>query len=154
MPPAAAGTAPPDRAPGIRAGSCTAPASSDPPGTPLPEITATEGSVTIRIRPAHDYLKVLKSIDSTEVADNRSPREVAYFRMKDVLNKELKEREKRIILPIVEYFAEHDEISTEYASVLIGKSLTTAWRYLNRMKELGLLEQIGKSHSSKYVFVF
>ena len=123
-------------------------------GTPLPEITATEGSVTIRISPAHDYLKVLKSIDSTEVADNRSPREVAYFRMKDMLNKELKEREKRIILPIVEYFAEHDEISTEYASVLIGKSLTTAWRYLNRMKELGLLEQIGKSHSSKYVFVF
>ena len=117
-------------------------------GAPLPEIEATTGSITIHIRQAQTYLDVLqKGYVQTTVED---PRTTAYVHMKDVLSKTLKEREKKKLLPLVDYFGEHDSISSADAAALIEMSVASATRYLRKMVELGVLVKKGRSYNTLY----
>lgn len=81
-------------------------------------------------------------------------RKEAYIRMQDILSRELKDSEKKRIVPIVKYFAEHDEISATDAAKLVDKSVPTATRYLGRMIELGTIEKRGQSHNTMYCLKF
>ena len=117
-------------------------------GAPLPEIEATTGSITIHIRPAQSYLEVLqKGNVQTTTEDART---TAYVHMKDVLSKTLKEREKKKLLPLVDYFEEHDSISSADAAALIEMSVASATRYLRKMVELGVLVKKGRSYNTLY----
>lgn len=119
-------------------------------GTPLPEIEATTGSVTIYIRPAQTYLEVLNK-GKTQVPNSTvDARAVAHAHMKDILSDALKEREKKIVLPLVDYFEEHDSISSADAAALIQMSVATATRYLRKMVELGVLVKKGRSYNTLY----
>ena len=86
----------------------------------------------------------------TETAAVLSKREAAYIHMQDVLSRELKDSEKMKILPVVKHFAENDIISAETAADLVGKSVLTATRYLNRMIELGVIVRIGTTKGVTY----
>lgn len=70
--------------------------------------------------------------------------------MKEVLKEVLKEVEYGKIQPIIEYLSEHDEINTKTAMNLTGKSSSTVWRYLNKLCEVGVLTQTGKTNKAVY----
>ena len=135
--------------------------SCDEIDAPLPEIIATNRSIKLTCNGCREYMRLLLYGQRGEVgADGvwRKPekdekpdrRTEAYIQLQDVLSKELKESEKKKMLPIVEYFAEHDEISSAAAAELIGKSIPTATRYLNKMIELGAIQKKGLSHNTVY----
>ena len=57
-------------------------------------------------------------------------------------------------MPLVEYFADHDEINIDCVVRLVWMSRSNARRYLKEMIDLELLEMEGQSHSTVYRFVF
>ncbi len=71
-------------------------------------------------------------------------------RMMEILSKELSEKEKKKILPIVQYLQEHNSISRQDAEKLTGKAMSTVNRYLHRLIELDVLVPEGKSVSLVY----
>ena len=130
-------------------------------GVPLPEIKTTKGSVTIVVHASEKYMELLNKMngnvdgvtgqtDSGAESPRVDSRRIAYNFMREVLSKELKESEKKKILPLVEYFESHDEISAEEAAVLIQKSVSTATRYLNRMIELKTIDKVGTTNGVTY----
>ena len=137
--------------------------------TPLPEVKAMDGSVTIFIHASENYMKLLrygqygevgadgvirtepdKLNEDRDVPENVEPRIKAYIRMQEVLSNELKEREKKIFLPLVEYYETHDEITTATAAEITGKSEKSAYRYLKKLVDLGVVVQEGQSHNTVY----
>ena len=68
----------------------------------------------------------------------------------EILSRELSEKEKQKLLPIVEYLNTHNEITKKKAVEITGKASSTVIRYLHRMEELNVLESIGKSVAAKY----
>jgi len=71
-------------------------------------------------------------------------------RMIDILNRELSDKEKDRMLPIVEYLKCHDKIDAKKMRQITGKAKTTVSRYINRLIELDVLEKEGNSVSVVY----
>lgn len=71
--------------------------------------------------------------------------------MNGVLNEVLNKSDYEKLLPIIQYLEEHDEINTNTAKKLIGKSQSTAWRYLNKLCIAGVLVPDGKTNKSTYM---
>lgn len=130
---------------------------------PLPEIVASNRSVKLVCNGCKVYMRLLchgqrgsigadgvQRENHTETAAVLSKREAAYIHMQDVLSRELKDSEKMKMLPVVKHFAENDIISAETAADLVGKSVLTATRYLNRMIELGVIVRIGTTKGVTY----
>ena len=125
---------------------------------PLPEIKAASRSVKLTCNGCKEYMRLLRYGQLGEVgADGiwrgvlkNDKRKEAYIHLQDVLSHELKDSEKKKILPIVEYYADHDEVSAAKAAELLGKSVSTATRYLIKMIELGTVEKRGQSHNTIY----
>ena len=124
-------------------------------GSPLPKVEATDGSVTITVTPGDQYLRLLKPLSAetnkTDSAAYISSGDAAYSRMLEILSRELKESEKKKMLPLVEFFKLHHDITSEQAGKIVGKSTATATRYLNRLIELDVVEKIGDSYRTVYV---
>lgn len=126
---------------------------------PLPEIKASNRSVKLVCNACEEYMRLWRYGQHGEVGadgiwrkqeEKTSSRQGAYIRMQDVLSRELKDSEKKKMISLVTYFAEHDEISAADAAKLIGKSVPTATRYLGRMIELGTIEKIGMTNGVVY----
>lgn len=126
---------------------------------PLPEIKASNRSVKLVCNACEEYMRLWRYGQHGEVGadgiwrkqeEKTSSRQEAYIRMQDVLSRELKDSERKKMISLVTYFAEHDEISAADAAKLIGKSVPTATRYLGRMIELGTIEKIGMTNGVVY----
>lgn len=66
--------------------------------------------------------------------------------MKEVLNQ--KDYEKA--LPIMEYLETNSAITTQIAKQITGKSLATAWRYLQILVKADVLEADGNTNNAEY----
>ncbi len=62
----------------------------------------------------------------------------------------MKEREKSVILPIIEYLMVHDTIKNAEAMQLTNKGASTVNRYLSRLVELGVLVPEGDKKGRVY----
>lgn len=104
-----------------------------------------------------DGMPLLADADSVLVSEsvvpaNPLPKETkkSIDRMMEILSKKLSSKEKEKMLPIVEYLMTHDEIEPHMARKLTGKSRTTVFRYMQRLKELDVIEEKGDSVSTVY----
>lgn len=91
-------------------------------------------------------------VSESVVPANPLPKETkkSIDRMMEILSKKLSSKEKEKMLPIVEYLMTHDEIEPHMARKLTGKSRTTVFRYMQRLKELDVIEEKGDSVSTVY----
>lgn len=71
-------------------------------------------------------------------------------RMMDILSRRLSDKEKAKMLPIVEYLKTNDIIDTQTIRQITGKSKTTAFRYVQRLVELDILEKKGDSVTTSF----
>ncbi len=127
--------------------------SCDDAGVPLPEIMATQDSVTVTIRASEKYMSILNKISNEQRNQKEASikdRMVNYYLMKEKLEKELKALEVKRTRPIVQYFEKNDEITAEKAAELIGMDVRTATRYLRKMISLDVIEKIGGSYNTVY----
>lgn len=67
--------------------------------------------------------------------------------LKEVLNQ--KDYEKA--LPIIEYLETNSVITTQTARQITGKSLATAWRYIQILVKADVLESDGKTNNAEYI---
>lgn len=67
--------------------------------------------------------------------------------LKEVLNP--KDYEKT--LPIIEYLETNSSITTQTVRQITGKSLATAWRYIQILVKAGILEADGNTNNSEYI---
>lgn len=71
-------------------------------------------------------------------------------RMMEILSRELSEKEKPKLLPIVDYLKTYDVITRREAESVTGKSASTVTRYLNRLESLNVIRRDGQSVSMTY----
>lgn len=98
--------------------------------------------VTLVLKMSSGETDVLKEDENFDQKNERSLKEV----LKEVLN--VKEYER--LLPIVEFLEDNQEIKTAVAEQLTGKSAATAWRYLKKLVEIGVLEPSGSTNNAGY----
>lgn len=67
--------------------------------------------------------------------------------MKEVLNQ--KDYEKT--LPIIEYLETNSSITTQTVRQITGKSLATAWRYIQILVKADVLESDGNTNNEEYI---
>ena len=53
--------------------------------------------------------------------------------------------------PIIEYLQTNSSITTQMARQITGKSLATAWRYIQILVKAGILEADGNTNNAEYV---
>lgn len=70
--------------------------------------------------------------------------------LNEVLNKVLNKKDYEKLAPIIAYLEEHEEIKTQMAMDLTNKSQSTAWRYLRKLCDIGVLEPVGETNNSTY----
>ncbi|MBQ4258855.1 MAG: putative DNA binding domain-containing protein [Lachnospiraceae bacterium] len=71
--------------------------------------------------------------------------------LKEVLKEVLQRREYEKTLPIIEYLESHTAITTQMAGQITGKSLATAWRYIQILVKNGVLEADGHTNNAEYI---
>lgn len=54
------------------------------------------------------------------------------------------------LLPIIEYLENNEKITTQKAEELTGKSSATAWRYLKKLNDIGVLKADGNTNNAIY----
>lgn len=59
-----------------------------------------------------------------------------------------------IVFPLVEYFADHDSVTSAMTEEIIIMSISTASRYIHKMIDLRLIEKIGVTNNVQYRFVY
>ncbi|MDO4554488.1 MAG: ATP-binding protein [Lachnospiraceae bacterium] len=94
--------------------------------------------VTLILKMLPDEAGVMKEDENFNQKKERS--------LKEVLS--VKEYER--LLPIIEYLEDNQEIKTDTAEQLTGKSAATAWRYLKKLVEVGVLEPDGNTNNAGY----
>lgn len=70
--------------------------------------------------------------------------------MKEVLKEVLNTKDYEKLAPIIAYLEKHEEIKTQMAMELTNKSQSTAWRYLRKLCDIGVLEPVGETNNSTY----
>lgn len=71
--------------------------------------------------------------------------------LKEVLKEVLSQKDYEKTLPIIEYLETHPSITTQTAKQVTGKSLATAWRYLQILVKVEILESDGNTNNAEYV---
>lgn len=71
--------------------------------------------------------------------------------LKEVMKEVLKRNEYEKTLPIIEYLESHTVITTQMAGQITGKSLATAWRYIQILVKNGVLEADGHTNNAEYI---
>lgn len=67
------------------------------------------------------------------------------------LNEVLSQKDDEKTLPIIEYLETNPVITTQTARQLTGKSLATAWRYIQILVKADVLESDGNTNNAEYV---
>ncbi|MCD8397261.1 MAG: putative DNA binding domain-containing protein [Lachnospiraceae bacterium] len=135
----------------------------DQADAPYPVINANpKGGVELVCNACDLYMKLLKygryydtypkeESAETQIADSLSSQESKSIdRMMEILSRELSDKEKVKILPIVEYLKSHDKIDARTASEVTGRSRATASRYLQQLVKLNVLEKRGDSVTTTF----
>lgn len=102
--------------------------------------------VTLVLKMLPDEIDAMKEDKNFNQKNERSLKEV----LKEVLNV----KEYGRLLPIIEFLEDNQEIRTDIAEQLTGKSAATAWRYLKRLAEVGVLEPDGNTNNAVYRRVY
>lgn len=71
--------------------------------------------------------------------------------LKEVLKEVLVAKDYEKLLPIIGYLEENPVISTQTVEQLTGRSPATAWRYLQKLVKIGVIEADGKTNNAGYV---
>ncbi len=104
---------------------------------PYPAIDANARGVMVLCKPCDQYNKLLKEKYSKETFSNMQ------------LEK-LSQEEQVRMAPILKYLDDNSIITNAIGRGLLGKSVATTKRYLNRLCKVGFLEQKGAGRSSYY----
>lgn len=115
--------------------------------------------ITVQSRETVDWMVEVEGVPiiiestrnvSDEEREREAKRKKAYEHMLDVCSKELNDKEKMKLYPLIQYFETHDEINRTTAEKLCGKGTTTTVSYLNRLIEFGVLEKQKESVAIVY----
>ena len=71
--------------------------------------------------------------------------------LKEVLKEVLKQKDYEKTLPIIEYLETNSTITTQTARQITGKSLATAWRYIQILIKADILEADGNTNNAEYI---
>ena len=71
--------------------------------------------------------------------------------LKEVLKEVLNQKDYEKTLPIIEYLEVNSAITTQTARQITGKSLATAWRYIQILVKKDVLEADGNTNNAEYV---
>lgn len=71
--------------------------------------------------------------------------------MKEVLKEVLNQKDYEKTLPIIEYLETNSAITTQTARQITGKSLATAWRYIQILIKADVLESDGNTNNAEYI---
>ena len=104
---------------------------------PYPEIDANSRGVMVLCKPCEQYNKLLKDRPGKDLLPN-------------VQLEKLSQDEQDRMSPILKYLDDNSIITNAIGRDLLGKSVATTKRYLNRLCEVGILEQKGAGRSSYY----
>lgn len=70
--------------------------------------------------------------------------------LKEVLKEVLTAKDYEKLLPIIEYLDINEDITTQKAEELTGRSSATAWRYLKKLDDIGVLKADGNTNNAVY----
>ena len=104
---------------------------------PCPDIDVNSRGVMVLCKPCEQYNKLLKEKYRKETFSN-------------VQFEKLSQEEQVRMAPILKYLDDNSIITNAIGRDLLGKSVATTKRYLNRLCEVGFLEQKGAGRSSYY----
>lgn len=104
---------------------------------PYPDIDANSRGVMVLCKPCEKYNKLLNKKHGKDTLSNMQ------------LEK-LSQEEQVRMAPILKYLDDNSIITNAIGRDLLGKSVATTKRYLNRLCEAGILEQKGAGRSSYY----
>lgn len=104
---------------------------------PYPVIDANVRGVMVLCKPCEQYNRLLKDRRGKELLPN-------------VRLEKLSQEEQERMAPILKYLDDNSIITNAIGRDLLGKSVATTKRYLNRLCEIGILEQKGAGRSSYY----
>ena len=71
--------------------------------------------------------------------------------LKEVLKEVLNQKDYEKTLPIIEYLETNSAITTQTARQITGKSLATAWRYIQILIKVDVLESDGNTNNAEYI---
>ena len=71
--------------------------------------------------------------------------------LKKVLKEVLNQKDYEKTLPIIEYLETNSAITTQTARQITGKSLATAWRYIQILIKADVLESDGNTNNAEYI---
>lgn len=71
--------------------------------------------------------------------------------LKEVLKEVLNQKDYEKTLPIIEYLETNSAITTQTARQITGKSLATAWRYIQILIKADVLESDGNTNNAEYI---
>ena len=108
---------------------------------PLPEYDISENGIMVLCKACDKYLKLLSIADTDKTSVKNNDRS---------LTEVLSEREIKRFASILEYLKEHDRITNKIGRELTGKSESSVKRYLNRLREVGILRSEGSTSDTEY----
>jgi ATP-dependent DNA helicase RecG len=109
---------------------------------PLPEYDISNVGIMVLCKPCKRYMRLLNESDSVK---NNSVK-----KNDRIMTESLTEKEEKTMAAILSYLQDNNTISNEIGRNLTEKSETTVKRYLGRLCEVGLLEQIGTTKNTIY----
>ena len=71
--------------------------------------------------------------------------------LKEVLKEVLNQKDYEKTLPIIEYLETNSSITTRSVRQITGKSLATAWRYIQILVKADVLESDGNTNNAEYI---
>jgi uncharacterized membrane protein len=92
-----------------------------------------------------DIIKKQENERSSERSTRKNERS-----LQEELKGVLKEAELKKVAPILDFLEEHGEITPQEAREATGKSETTVWRYLNMLRERGVVESTSSTNAATY----
>lgn len=72
-------------------------------------------------------------------------------KMKEVLKEVLSPKDQEKTLPIIAYLETHSTITTQTVKQITGKSLATAWRYIQMLIKYNVLDSDGNTNNAEYI---
>lgn len=112
-------------------------------------LSASDGNYITDNKGIPLIVETVREISEDEKKEMDKRRSV-YEHILEVCSRKLNEREKKQMLSIIEYFADHDEIDRATAETVCGKGTTTTVGYLNKLINLGIIQKQKESVATVY----
>lgn len=112
-------------------------------------LSASDGNYITDNKGIPLIVETVREISEDEKKEMDKRRSV-YEHILEVCSRKLNEREKKQMLSIIEYFADHDEIDRATAEAVCGKGTTTTVGYLNKLINLGIIQKQKESVATVY----